>query len=54
VAYVATGAEAGRIELGSVAPNSLVSLNPISEGWAFGYEGVQNFQDIQVSQKELY
>lgn len=43
-------APAGRIELGSVASNSLVSLNPISEGWAFGYEGVQNFQDIQVSQ----
>ncbi len=40
----------GRIDLGSVAPNSLVSLNPISQGWAFGYEGVQNFQDIQVSQ----
>ncbi|MBW4447938.1 MAG: filamentous hemagglutinin N-terminal domain-containing protein [Spirirestis rafaelensis WJT71-NPBG6] len=44
-------APAGRIDLGSVAPNSLVSLNPISEGWAFGYEGVQNFQDIQVSQR---
>ncbi|MBW4608408.1 MAG: filamentous hemagglutinin N-terminal domain-containing protein [Hassallia sp. WJT32-NPBG1] len=44
-------APAGRIDLGSVAPNSLVSLNPISEGWAFGYEGVQNFQDIQVSQQ---
>ncbi|MGI8502836.1 MAG: filamentous hemagglutinin N-terminal domain-containing protein [Hassallia sp.] len=44
---------AGRIELGSVAPNSLVSLNPISEGWAFGYEGVQNFQDIQLSQAAL-
>jgi filamentous hemagglutinin family protein len=40
----------GRIELGSVAGNSLVSLTPISEGWALGYEGVQNFQDIQVSQ----
>lgn len=44
-------APAGRIDLGSVAPNSLVSLNSISEGWAFGYEGVQNFQDIQVSQR---
>jgi filamentous hemagglutinin family protein len=43
-------APGGRIDIGSVAPNSLVSLNPISEGWAFGYEGVQNFQDIQVSQ----
>ncbi|GAX41130.1 filamentous hemagglutinin family outer membrane protein [Tolypothrix sp. NIES-4075] len=46
-------ASSGRIELGSVAPNSLVSLNPISEGWAFGYEGVQNFQDIQLSQKAV-
>ncbi len=43
-------APGGRIHIGSVAPNSLVSLNPISEGWAFGYEGVQNFQDIQLSQ----
>jgi filamentous hemagglutinin family protein len=43
-------APAGRIHIGSVAPNSFVSLSPISEGWAFGYEGVQNFQDIQLSQ----
>ncbi|MCV3212886.1 filamentous hemagglutinin N-terminal domain-containing protein [Plectonema radiosum NIES-515] len=42
-------APAGRIDLGSVASNSLVSLNPISE-WALGYKRVQNFQDIQVSQ----
>jgi filamentous hemagglutinin family protein len=44
------GASAGRIELGSVTANSLVSLTPIPEGWAMGYDGVQNFQDIQVSQ----
>jgi filamentous hemagglutinin family protein len=43
-------APAGRIDLGSVASNSLVSLNPISSGWALGYKRVQNFQDIQVSQ----
>ncbi len=43
-------APGGRIELGSVAGNSLVSLNPIAAGWALGYEGVQNFQDIQLSQ----
>lgn len=41
---------AGRIELGSVAGNSLVSLNPIDKGWDLGYVGVQNFQDIQLSQ----
>lgn len=39
----------GRIELGGVTGNSLVSITPISSGWALGYEGVQNFQDIKVS-----
>ncbi|MEH1941315.1 MAG: filamentous hemagglutinin N-terminal domain-containing protein [Nostoc sp.] len=41
-------AKDGRVELGSVAANSLVSLNPTNQGWAFGYEGVQNFQNIEV------
>ncbi len=44
-------AAGGRIELGSVAGNSLVSLTPIAAGWALGYESVQNFQDIQLSQE---
>ncbi|WP_315788994.1 filamentous hemagglutinin N-terminal domain-containing protein [Fischerella sp. JS2] len=43
-------APAGRIELGSVAPNSFVNLTPIVEGWALGYDGVQHFQDMQISQ----
>jgi filamentous hemagglutinin family protein len=43
-------AERGRIELGSVAPTSLVSLTPIAQGWLLGYEGVRNFQDITLSQ----
>ena len=43
-----TGKQA-RIELGSVAGNSLVSLSPTNQGWALGYEGVQNFQTIQLS-----
>jgi large exoprotein involved in heme utilization and adhesion len=43
-------AYAGRIELGSVAGPSLVSLAPTASGWALGYEGVQNFRDIQLSQ----
>lgn len=43
----------GRVELGSVAANSLVSLTPIAEGWALGYEGVQNFQNIQLSQARV-
>ena len=39
----------GRIELGSVAGSSLVSLKAIPEGWALGYENVQNFQNITLS-----
>ncbi|GBF78617.1 filamentous hemagglutinin family domain-containing protein [Aphanothece sacrum FPU1] len=42
-------ARGGRIELGSVAPDSFVSLTPISTGWVLGYETVQNFQDIQLT-----
>ncbi len=44
-------AKEGRIELGSVAGNSLVSLNATNQGWAFGYEGVQNFQNIKLMQQ---
>ncbi|WP_162139184.1 filamentous hemagglutinin N-terminal domain-containing protein [Pseudanabaena sp. PCC 6802] len=43
-------AERGRIELGSVAPTSLVSLAPIPQGWLLGYQGVNDFQDIKLSQ----
>ncbi len=43
----------GRIELGSVAGNSLVSLTQIEKGWALGYEGVQSFQDIHISQQAV-
>ncbi|MBD2504856.1 two-partner secretion domain-containing protein [Anabaena azotica] len=41
-------APSGRIELGSVAANSLVSLKPTNQGWLLGYEAVQNFQNIQL------
>ncbi len=41
-------ATSGRIDLGSVAANSLVSLKPTIQGWVLGYEGVQNFQNIQL------
>ncbi|MDM9381525.1 filamentous hemagglutinin N-terminal domain-containing protein [Chlorogloeopsis sp. ULAP01] len=41
-------AQEGRIELGSVAGNSFVSMNATNQGWALGYEGVQNFQNIQL------
>lgn len=40
----------GRIELGSVSGNSFVNVTPIDKGWVFTYEGVQNFQDITLSQ----
>ncbi|MCP6761343.1 MAG: S-layer family protein [Fischerella sp. CENA71] len=43
-------APAGGIDIGSVAPNSFVNLTPVTEGWALGYNGVQNFQDMQISQ----
>ncbi|MDF5734966.1 MULTISPECIES: two-partner secretion domain-containing protein [unclassified Nostoc] len=41
-------AKDGSVELGSVAGNSLVSLSPTNLGWAFGYEGVPNFQNIEL------
>jgi large exoprotein involved in heme utilization and adhesion len=46
-------APGGRIELGSVAGNSLVSLNPTNNGWVLGYESVQNFQNIQLIQRTV-
>ena len=45
-------AEAGRIELGSVA-RGVVSLSPSPVGWTLGYQGVRNFQDIQLSKQAL-
>lgn len=42
------GAPGGRIELGSVASNSLVNLNSTVKGWSLGYQGVQKFQNIQL------
>ncbi|HAC65395.1 MAG TPA: filamentous hemagglutinin, partial [Cyanothece sp. UBA12306] len=43
----------GRIELGSVASPAIVSLTPIPTGWALGYDHVENFQDIQLSNYAL-
>jgi filamentous hemagglutinin family protein len=41
----------GRIELGSVAGNSLVNLTPTTTGYTLGYNGVENFQDIRLTQR---
>jgi len=40
----------GRIELGSVAGTGVVNLREIEKGYALDYAGIQNFDDIQISQ----
>lgn len=45
-------AEQGRIELGAVGSGT-VSLRSTPVDWTLGYEGVQNFQDIKLSQLAL-
>lgn len=44
-------APGGRIELGSVAGSGLVSLTPAGSAWTLGYESVQSFSDIHMSQE---
>ncbi len=41
----------GRIELGSVAPNNLVNLIPSGTAFNLDYKGVNNFQDIRLTQE---
>ena len=41
----------GKIELGSVAGPGSVSLTSTYKGWSLGYEGIQNFRHIQLSQQ---
>lgn len=41
----------GRIELGSVSGEGFVSLIPVNNGFSLGYGAVQQFEDIQLSQK---
>jgi filamentous hemagglutinin family protein len=44
-------APSGRIELGSVAGNSFVSLKPNDTGYTLGYKGIENFKDIHLTQE---
>ncbi|MEH2172734.1 two-partner secretion domain-containing protein [Nostoc sp.] len=44
-------AASGRIELGSVSGNSLVSLKSTNQAWSLGYADVQNFQNIRLIQQ---
>ncbi|MDJ0693063.1 filamentous hemagglutinin N-terminal domain-containing protein [Mastigocoleus sp. MO_188.B34] len=46
-------ASEGRIELGSVAENSLVSLDLTNQGWVFEYEGVQEFKKIRFIRRNF-
>lgn len=39
----------GRLEVGAVTDNALVRLNPAGNVFSLGYEGVQNFQDVLLS-----
>ena len=41
----------GRIELGSVSGEGLVSLTPIKTGFSLGYGNVQNFGNIELSKQ---
>ncbi len=40
----------GRIELGSVAGNNRVNLTSTDTGYVLGYQGIEDFQDISLSQ----
>jgi filamentous hemagglutinin family protein len=40
----------GRLEIGSVAETSYVSLQAIPKGWALNYGGVKNFHNIEINQ----
>jgi filamentous hemagglutinin family protein len=44
---------AGRIEIGSVGSNQVVSLVPIEQGWKLGYEALTSFADIGFSGKSF-
>jgi filamentous hemagglutinin family protein len=41
----------GRIELASLGENSQVGINAVAGGWSFDTRNVQNFRDLQFTQK---
>ncbi|AFZ34836.1 filamentous hemagglutinin family outer membrane protein [Stanieria cyanosphaera PCC 7437] len=43
----------GRIELGSVAKNQLVTIKPGSQGWIIDYSLVQKFEQIKLTKQTL-
>ncbi|MEO1378575.1 MAG: filamentous hemagglutinin N-terminal domain-containing protein, partial [Cyanobacteria bacterium J06635_10] len=43
-------AGAGRIELGSVAQSGVVSIEAVEKGFSFGFDELENFGEIQLSQ----
>ena len=45
--------DSGRIEIGSVAANSNVSLNLVDKSWFLGYEGATNFQNIKIIRRNI-
>ena len=46
-------ANGGRIELGAVADENIVSLRSDDRGWQLNYEAVNDFQDINLSQSAI-
>ena len=43
-------ASSGQVEIGAVAPESKVTLNPFKDNWTIGYEEVTAWQNIQMTQ----
>ena len=43
----------GRIELGSVAENSLVNLISTNSGWSLGYQDTNNFRNIDLNGSDI-
>ncbi|MEM8806230.1 MAG: filamentous hemagglutinin N-terminal domain-containing protein [Cyanobacteria bacterium P01_G01_bin.38] len=43
----------GHIELGSVAPDSIVSIVLLDQRWILDYQDEQNFHDIRLSQESI-